>query len=113
MDGIELPFENVLNYDAFSVRIAEADVPKLPAILRGLSSSKVETLQKNLARVRSRFGYSSLARNEIRIAESTADSSAGYLKQLMASNEHQEDALQTVLRILLLRAAQRSRTSPK
>ena len=32
-DGIELPFENVLDYSRFSLRVAEADIPRLPALL--------------------------------------------------------------------------------
>jgi len=28
MDGIEMPFENVLNYPAFSIRLTEAQLPR-------------------------------------------------------------------------------------
>ena len=41
MDGIELPYENVLNYSAFSIRIAEKDVPRLPAILRAVPPERI------------------------------------------------------------------------
>ena len=108
MDGIELPFENVLDYRAFSVRIAEADVARWPAILRQISADRVKQLQVGLAKVRSRFGYSSLARNELRmqIAREKSDL-LPYLDALKQANEKDEDALQTVLRILLYRAALR------
>jgi hypothetical protein len=33
-DGIHLPFENVLDYESFTVRIAEDDIPNLTSILR-------------------------------------------------------------------------------
>ena len=33
-DGIHLPFENVLDYESFTVRIAEDDIPNLTTILR-------------------------------------------------------------------------------
>lgn len=33
-DGIFLPYENVLNYDSFAVRIGEDDIPNLINILR-------------------------------------------------------------------------------
>ena len=42
MDGIDLPFENVLHYPAFSVRIAEADLPQLPRILRAIPPGRVQ-----------------------------------------------------------------------
>jgi hypothetical protein len=35
-DGIHLPFENVLHYDSFSVRIAEEKLPNLVSILQVL-----------------------------------------------------------------------------
>ena len=134
MDGIQMPFENVLAYPSFSVRIAEVcdtpftqrrphppdkcpsgtqvEVPKLPAILRAISRQQVAKLQEGLARVRSRFGYSSLASNELRISQAPPEStpkSMLYLAKLTADNQEHEDALQTVLRILLYRAALRKR----
>lgn len=35
-DGIYLPFENVLHYDSFSVRIPEEKLPNLVSILQVL-----------------------------------------------------------------------------
>ena len=103
MDGIEFPFENVLNYSAFSIRIAEKDVPRLPAILRAVPPERIATLQAGLARVRSRFGYGSLARNELRLWP--AGPQRNVLLKLAVHNEQHEDALQTMLRVLLYRAA--------
>jgi hypothetical protein len=105
MDGIELPYENVLNYSAFSIRIAEKDVPRLPAILRAVPPERIATLQAGLARVRSRFGYGSLARNELRLWP--AGPQRNVLFKLAVHNEQHEDALQTMLRVLLYRAARR------
>ena len=36
MDGVQMPFESVLNYSAFSVRVPEADVECIDAILRAI-----------------------------------------------------------------------------
>ena len=113
MDGIELPFENVLHYPSFSVRIAEADVDALPAILRAIPPARVAQLQAGLALVRPRFGYASLAHNELRLARGLGTEPQAYMHALAKANEQEEDALQTVLRVLLYRAASRrhSRTN--
>ncbi|MCI18247.1 exostosin family protein [Trifolium medium] len=37
-DGIFLPYENVLNYDSFAVRISEDEIPNMIKILRVLIS---------------------------------------------------------------------------
>ena len=110
MDGILLPFENVLNYSAFSIRIAEADIPELPRILQSVPRERIAELQVNLHRVRARFGYASLATNEQRLSLSSKpnDPALGDLAKLSASSEQEEDALQTVMRVLLYRAARRS-----
>ena len=110
-DGIHLPFENALRYAAFSIRIAEADVPRLPAILRRVPQSRVEALRRGLAAVRSRFTYLSLAPNELRISPN-AHLAAPLLRPLAAAAQHEEDALDTLLRLLLLRAAQRRGEAP-
>jgi hypothetical protein len=36
-DGIHLPFENVLDYESFTMRVAEDDIPNLVSILRVLN----------------------------------------------------------------------------
>ena len=86
----------------------QADVPRLPAILRAISQTRVAELQSNLAIVRPRFGYSSLAANELRLAEPGALAS-DYLPKLAAHSEQHEDAMQTLIRILLFRAYHRSK----
>jgi hypothetical protein len=112
MDGIEMPFENVLEYSAFSMRIAEVDVPQLVSILRAVPKARIEQLQAGLARVRSRFGYASIAHNEARLSLAS-EGVANYLNTLAAANEQEEDALQTLLRVLLYRAAVRNGEAPR
>ena len=89
----------------------EDDIQKLPSILRSIQPKQVAELRAGLALVRSRFGYASLARNELRLwqGKSPLASPPDHLTQLAASNEKQggEDALQTVMRVLLIRAASR------
>ena len=84
-------------------------MPRLPAILRAIPPTRVAALQAGLARVRSRFGYASLASNELRLARGLGVAPHPYLQQLADHSEHHEDALQTLLRVLLYRAARRRR----
>ena len=118
MDGIEMPFENVLDYSAFSVRLPEADVANLPVILRSIPSAEVARLRAGLKLVRSRFGFGSLAHNERRLYLAMAPqpgtrSSESYLDRLARHNEQHEDALQTMIRVLLYRAAVRKGEAPR
>ena len=120
MDGIHLPFENVLDYSSFSLRVPEADVHRLPSILRAVPPSRVAQMQAALRLARSRFGYASLAHNELQLARTLSPESlpadgrakkerpaSWFLPPLAAEAEAHEDALHTVLRILLHRAARR------
>ena len=104
-DGIELPFENVLDYSRFSLRVAEADIPRLPALLRDMPPHRIAELQRGVRAVRSRFGYASIASNELRISPNRT-LAAPLLAPLAAAAG--EDALHTLLRVMLHRAATRN-----
>ena len=67
-----MPFENVLNYTAFSLRLPEADIPRLPAILASVTQDTIDALLAGVRRVRTRFTYSSIAANELRISVTPA-----------------------------------------
>ncbi|KAL9238041.1 hypothetical protein vseg_012520 [Gypsophila vaccaria] len=56
-DGIFLPYENVLNYDSFAVRIGEDDIPNLIKILREFNETEIEFKLGNVQRVMQRFLY--------------------------------------------------------
>jgi len=56
-DGVLMPFENILNFSHFSVRVAEADVPNLVDILEAIDATRVSAMQDSLAAVRSRFVF--------------------------------------------------------
>ncbi|CAI7895338.1 unnamed protein product [Closterium sp. NIES-54] len=56
-DGIELPFENFLDYPSFAVRIAEADIPNLVTVLNSFSSRQVRAMQRAASLVWMRWFY--------------------------------------------------------
>lgn len=56
-DGIQLAYENVLNYYSFSVRIAEDDIPHLVQILRAINETELEIKLANVQKLRQRFIY--------------------------------------------------------
>ena len=106
MDGIEMPFENVLDYSSFSIRLTEAQLPQLPHLLRAVPRARVAALQEGLRRVRSRFTYASTAANDLRVSPN-ASLAAPVLARVAAVAAVSEDVLDTVLRVLLHRAANR------
>ncbi|KAJ7551317.1 hypothetical protein O6H91_06G010200 [Diphasiastrum complanatum] len=54
-DNFVLPFSNVLNWDAFSLTVAEIDIPNLRKILLDISDKKYRAMQKRLKLVRRHF----------------------------------------------------------
>ncbi|XP_076900321.1 putative glycosyltransferase At3g07620 [Bidens hawaiensis] len=50
-----LPFSDVLNWDAFSVRVSMGEIPKLKRILLGISDDEYVRLQENVKRVQQHF----------------------------------------------------------
>ncbi|KAK3148234.1 hypothetical protein QOZ80_3BG0292440 [Eleusine coracana subsp. coracana] len=56
-DGIFLPYENVLNYNSFAVRIPEDDIPNLITILRGINETRVDFMLGTVRQISQRFFY--------------------------------------------------------
>jgi hypothetical protein len=54
-DNVHLPYENVLDYESFTLRIPEDKLTRVPAVLRNVPSSVVAMMQANLAKVWYRF----------------------------------------------------------
>ena len=79
-----------------------------PTILRAITPARVASMHAALARVRSRFGYSSIAKKELRLASELSEKPPEYLGRLAEQSEHEEDALDTVVRVLLHRSTVRS-----
>ncbi|KAK2653248.1 hypothetical protein Ddye_013104 [Dipteronia dyeriana] len=56
-DGIFLPYENVLNYESFAVRIREDEIPNLINILRGFNETEIQFRLANVQKIWQRFLY--------------------------------------------------------
>ncbi|KAM0937662.1 putative xylogalacturonan beta-1,3-xylosyltransferase [Dioscorea sansibarensis] len=56
-DGIFLPYENVLNYDNFAVRIRENEIPNLIQILQRINETEIESMLANVQNIWQRFLY--------------------------------------------------------
>jgi hypothetical protein len=65
-DAILTPWENVLDFHAYAVRIARKDLPRLPDILRAIAPERIEQMRRAMDRVWERFTYSSLVLAEHR-----------------------------------------------
>eukprot|EP00850_Spirogloea_muscicola_P008664 SM000046S16445 [mRNA] locus=s46:710421:716713:- [translate_table: standard] len=97
-DGIQLPFENVLDFNGFTVRIGEADIPRMADILRSKSDEEVAAM---LALVRAnwqRFSWHSVIRLEADRQRELYGHVPFWAEQLSALTE--DDALTTLIQIL-------------
>ncbi|KAJ0973617.1 hypothetical protein J5N97_015582 [Dioscorea zingiberensis] len=56
-DGIFLPYENVLNYKSFTVRIREDEIPNLIRILKSINETEIDFMLANVRKVWQRFIY--------------------------------------------------------
>jgi hypothetical protein len=63
-DGIYLPFENVLHYDSFSVRIAEEKLPNLVSILQAINDTEVDAKLAAVRGMWQRFTYHQAIKQE-------------------------------------------------
>jgi hypothetical protein len=54
-DGVHQPYDDVLPYDAFSLRLPSSDVANLDAVLRGVSDAELRALQAGLRRFHRAF----------------------------------------------------------
>eukprot|EP00897_Mesotaenium_endlicherianum_P002357 jgi/Mesen1/2149/ME000152S01243 len=97
-DGVEMPFENVLDYDAFSIRVAEKDIQNVVKILKEVGPERLVALQAALAGVWSRFHYLSLVRSEA----TRQASKFGHRETWAAAygNVEGDDAISTLIEIL-------------
>lgn len=59
-DAILTPWENVLAFSSYALRLPRADLPRLPQILRRVPQSRIHSMQQAMSRVWERFTYSSL-----------------------------------------------------
>lgn len=59
MDGIDVSFQTLLDWESFSLRIPSADAEKLPEILLAVPKARVEAMQRRIAQVWSRVAWTS------------------------------------------------------
>ena len=57
MDGVRMPFEGVLDYAAFALRVPEADVERLDALLRAVPAARRAAMRAAMATLWTRFTY--------------------------------------------------------
>eukprot|EP00964_Phaeocystis_antarctica_P018792 scaffold10351_cov62-Phaeocystis_antarctica.AAC.15 len=129
-DAILVPWENVLDFSSFGLRIPRAELPRLPQILRAIPEARVRQLQRGLVAVWERFTYSSLAlaaagrrrcdpqgeedsqsaeEGEGRvITEGCAPNEPGFVSDPRLTGR---DAIDTMMQVLKLRLAQRSQAA--
>lgn len=100
-DGIHLPFESFLDFNDFSIRIAEADIPDMITILESIPELRVRALLDNVKRVWQRFNYRQvweweLARRKLKLG----GQSPPWAQFVDALDKEQDDAVATIFRIL-------------
>lgn len=50
-DGIEMTFSNLVDVESFSIRIAHADIARIPQILRAVTPERIKAMKANLRKV--------------------------------------------------------------
>ncbi|KAJ0982339.1 hypothetical protein J5N97_010594 [Dioscorea zingiberensis] len=96
-DGIFLPYENVLNYNNFAVRIQEDEIPNLIQILQRINETEVDFMLANVQKIWQRFLYRDSilleAQRQKKIFVKEEDWAIDYSKL------EQDDALSTFIQI--------------
>ena len=59
MDDVDPAWATVVDWEEFSLRVSEEDVAAMPAILKSVSSRRIQHMQAALAHVWQRFMYTS------------------------------------------------------
>ncbi|CAL5341017.1 unnamed protein product [Camellia sinensis] len=97
-DGIYLPYEKVLNYESFAVRIREDEIPDLIKILRGFNETEIEFRLANVRKIWQRFLYRDsflLEAERQKTASGRVDDWATMLLQLV-----EDDVVATIIQVL-------------
>ncbi|XP_057849591.2 uncharacterized protein LOC131060391 isoform X2 [Cryptomeria japonica] len=97
-DGIQLPYENMLNYDSFAVRIAEDDIASLIQILRGINETDLEFKLANVHNLWQRFLY----RDSFMLEARRQNASYGHLDDwaVQFSLLTEDDVFSTLIQVL-------------
>ncbi|XWS59169.1 hypothetical protein CRYUN_Cryun08bG0099000 [Craigia yunnanensis] len=97
-DGIFLPYENMLNYESFAVRIHEDEIPNLIKILRGINETEIEFKLTNVQKIWQRFLY----RNSILLEAERQKTGFGRVEDWAVQflQQTEDDVFTTFLQIL-------------
>ena len=63
-DGIHTPWETVLDWTSYAIRVPRSQMARLPDILRAISARDISAMQASLRRVWPRFAYLSVIEAE-------------------------------------------------
>lgn len=97
-DGIFLPYENVLNYESFAVRIREDEIPNMINILRGFNETEIEFMLENVKKIWQRFIY----RDSILLEAVRQKTAFGYMEDWAEklSQLKEDDVFATLIQVL-------------
>ncbi|CAM6115149.1 unnamed protein product [Calypogeia fissa] len=97
-DGIHLPFEDVLDYDAFTVRIAEKDLPDMVKILRGINETRIDSMLAAVRNMWQRFTYHNNVKLEAQRQKFTKKEDGAWAREYNKLNG--DDAFSTLIQAL-------------
>ncbi|KAL2630097.1 hypothetical protein R1flu_014783 [Riccia fluitans] len=108
-DGIHLPFENVLNYEQFALRVAEDELPQLISILRKVNDSRIDSMLSAVKAVRPRFAYTSAYHLEEKRQKHRGRAHTDWMRNLDAfSDQIPVDAFSTFIQVLQFKLSNRT-----
>ncbi|KAM0950361.1 putative hexosyltransferase [Dioscorea sansibarensis] len=97
-DGIFLPYENVLNYKSFAVRIREDEIPNLIRILKSINETEIEFMLGNVHKIWQRFMYRDSVLLEARRQKNLFDKEEGWAVEY--SKLEEDDVFATFIQVL-------------
>ncbi|XP_057535580.1 uncharacterized protein LOC130813737 isoform X1 [Amaranthus tricolor] len=97
-DGIFLPYENVLNYESFAVRISEDEIPNLIKVLRAFNKTEIEFKLANIQRIWQRFLYHDSVLREAERQKSVFGHVDDWAAEILKLTE--DDAFATLIQVL-------------
>ncbi|KAL2535080.1 Exostosin family protein [Abeliophyllum distichum] len=97
-DGIYLPYENVLNYESFAVRIQEDEIPNLINILRRFNETEVDFKLANVRKMWQRFLY----RDSVLLEAERQNATLGFVEDWARkfSELSEDDVFATLVQVL-------------
>lgn len=97
-DGIYLPYENVLNYESFAVRIREDEIPNMINILRRINETEIQFKLANVKKIWQRFLY----RDSILLEAERQNSTLGLVENWaqVFSELKEDDVFNTLIQVL-------------